>query len=143
MAAVTDSLDGSAVLLSISTNLTTPVYKTLVCAINNGLKGTRNVTSKSSKCGTAKSAGEPNYTLDGSFVANKTPLSTEMSHEAMIALFDSGADFLFKLADAVTPTNYFRQGQGFLSSYNETANNEDTVDGDFTIEVKGSPDFTS
>jgi hypothetical protein len=143
MADPVNSIDGSLVILSISTNTTTPAYKEVVCSINNGLSGSRDVKATQTKCGTAKSPGSPNYTLSGNFAANKTPGATEISHEVLAGLFDSGADFLFKLAHITAPTDYYRQGTGFLSSYNETANNGEVVQGDFTVEVKGSPDFTS
>jgi hypothetical protein len=140
MADLANSIEGSLVTLSISTNLVTPAYLSVVCAINNGLSSSADVTTVDTKCGTSKSRGSANYTSDGSFVANHTPGAGEMSADAMIALMDSGANFLFKMEDV--DGNYYRAGTGFFSSYNETANNKENVQGDFTIEVIGSVDTT-
>jgi hypothetical protein len=62
---------------------------------------------------------------------------TELSSDDLQALFASGADFLWKLDDG---TNYYRQGTGFFSTLNETANTGDVVKSDFVIEVKGAVD---
>jgi hypothetical protein len=142
MASPVDNIKADDVLLSISTNLVTPAYSTLVCLINGGLSGSRDVTTQSTRCGTAKAGGAPNYTISGSLAANANPGGSEMSADDLIALFESGDSFLFKLAHASTPANYYRQGTGFLSSYNETANDKEMVTADFTIEVEGSIDIT-
>lgn len=135
MALAEDTIDGKLVVLSIATNLTTPVYKDVVCSIDNGLTGSANVQSTDTKCGQAKARGTSNRTVTGSLAANTAPGTTEMSADDLDALFTSGADFLWKLDDG---TNYTRTGTGFLSAYNETANTGDVVKADFTIEVKGN-----
>lgn len=143
MADPVNNLKGKLALLSISTNLVTPAYKVVVCSIDNGISGSRNVTTTETKCGTSKAGGSPNYTVTGSLSANSAPDTDEMSADDLQALFDSGAEFLWKIEDSVTPANYFRQGQGFFSAYNETANNGDDVKADFTIEVTSTIDATS
>lgn len=143
MANPVDNINADDVLLSISTNLVAPAYSTVVCLINGGLSGSREVTTQSTRCGTAKSGGAPNYTVTGSLAANSAPGGSELSADDLIALFDSGDSFLFKLAHATTPADYYRQGTGFFSSYNETANDKEMVTADFTIEVEGSLDTTS
>lgn len=142
MAQTSNSIQATQVVMYISTNTVTPDYKAVVCSINNGLKGTREVTTTSTKCGTAKAGGSPAYTIDGSLAANTAPSGTEMSHNELIALFESGAQFLWKLAHISTPANYYRQGAGFFSAYNETANDKENVLADFTIEVEGGVDST-
>lgn len=137
MANAADTIDGKLVILSISTNLETPSYKTAVCLIDNGLTGSRNVQSTDTKCGQAKAGGTANRTVTGSLAANTAPGGTEMSADDFDTLFTNGDDFLWKLDDG---TDYYRAGQGFLSGYNETANTGDVVKADFTIEVKGDVD---
>lgn len=134
MANAEDTIAGKQVLLSISTNLVTPSYKTVVCKIDNGLTGSANVQTTETACGTAKARGSASRTVTGSLAANTAPGGTEMSADDLDALFTSGDDFLWKLTDG---TAYTRTGQGFLSAYNETANTGDVVKADFTIEVKG------
>lgn len=134
MANAADTIDGKIVELKISTNLTTPSYKSVVCSIDNGLTGSSNVQTTDTKCGQAKSRGTSNRTVTGSLAANTAPGIGEMSADDMDALFTSGASFLWQLTDGA---DYTRTGEGFLSAYNETANNGDVVKADFTIEVKG------
>lgn len=143
MADVANAIDGGIVTLSLSTNLVTPAYLTVVCSINGGLSGSADVTTNDNKCGTSKARGNTNWTIDGSFEANHTPGVTEMSADKLIALMESGAEFLFRIQDETTPGNYFRSGRGFFSSYNETFNNKEKVGGDFTIDVIGSLDISS
>lgn len=143
MAETVNSIKGKEVLLYISTNTTTPAYSILVCQINGGLSGSRDVNTQSTKCGTAKAGGEPNYTVTGSLAANTDPDTGEISADALIALFDSGDSFLFKIAHETTPANIYRQGTGFFSSYNETYNDGEVVTADFTIEVEGGIDITA
>lgn len=129
-----NTIDARQVLLKISTNLVTPSYKSVVCSIDNGLTGSSNVQKTDTKCGQAKSRGTTDHTVTGSLAANTAPDSTtEMSADDLIALFESGADFLWELI----ATGYTRKGTGFLGAYNETANTGDVVKADFTIEVKG------
>jgi hypothetical protein len=141
MASPVDNIDSEDVLMSISTNLVTPAYSEIVCLISGGLSGSREVTTQTTRCGTAKSGGSPNYTITGSLAVNSAPGGSEISADDLIALFDSGDSFLFKLAHATTPADYYRQGTGFFSSYNETASEKGMVTADFTIEVEGSLDL--
>lgn len=142
MADVVNSIKGKDVIIAISTNLVTPAWLTIVCRINGGLGGTRDVQTQSTTCGTAKSPGEPNYTITGSGLANTTPGGSEMSAEELIALFESGDSFLWKMA-SLTPADYYRSGTGFLSNYNETTNDGENVGFDFTIEVEGGVDISA
>lgn len=135
MANAADTIDGKIVELKISTNLVTPSYKSVVCSIDNGLTGSSNVQTTDTKCGQAKSRGTSNRTVTGSLAANTAPGTGEMSADDMDALFTSGDSFLWELTDGA---DYTRKGEGFLSAYNETANNGDVVKADFTIEVKGN-----
>jgi hypothetical protein len=142
MADVLDVVKGKDVLLSISTNTETPAYSVLVCQINGGLAGTRDVQTTTTKnCGTAKSGGSPNYTVTGTLLANTTPGVGELSADDLLALFESGDSFLFKFAHSTTPADLYRQGAGFFSSYSETYNDGENVSADFTIEVEGSLDL--
>lgn len=143
MADTANGVKGKFVILSISTDIVTPAYKDVVCSIDNGITGSRNVTTTETKCGTSKAGGSPSYTVTGSLSANSAPGATEMSADDLQALFDSGDDFLWKLAHSTTPTEYYRQGQGFFSSYNETANIGDDVKADFVIEVTSAIDADS
>lgn len=143
MANATNTISSKLVVISISTDTVTPSYKSVVCSISKGLSGSADVTSQATDCGTAKSRGSVSWTIEGSFAANTSPSGTEMSHDDLIALMQSGDDFLFKLADSVTPANYYRQGTGFFSSYNESGEVNGYIQGDFTIEVKGDLDYAS
>jgi hypothetical protein len=135
MADPTKTISGKETLLKISTNLVTPDYKSVVCSIDNGLTGTSNVQKTESKCGTVKARGTSDHTVTGSLAANTAPSAGEMSNDDLLALFTSGADFLWEV---VNGTDLVRKGTGFLSGYSETYPTADVVKADFTIDVKGN-----
>lgn len=135
-------MDSKLVALSISTNLVTPSYKEVVCATDTGLNMDVDVSTVDTKCGVKKSPGSANITMNISGVAEFAPTSTQMSANTLFDLGQNGTRFLVKIADtAVTPT-YYRQGEAFFSSYNETANNGEQVSFDATLEIDGDVDIT-
>ena len=144
MADTANSIKSSALILSISTNLDTPAYSSVVCMLSAELSGSRDVTTVSTWCGSSKAGGTPNWTFSGELVLNTDPdPDDELSSAQLIALFESGDNFLWKLAHATTPADYFRSGTGFLSSYSESAPEDDTIRSSFTVEVIGAVDATS
>lgn len=66
--------------LYISTNLTTPAYKEVVCAEDHNLEGSADVNKRKTKtCGTLVSIGAREFTLTGSGVANATPTTNPIA----------------------------------------------------------------
>lgn len=143
MANVNNSIDGKVVTLAISTDTVTPSYKNVVCSKDDiGVSGTVSGASEiNTRCGVRKSAGTAGWEITGSAVANTTLSGTEMSHNEVAALFQTQASFLVRVQDEGTPANYYRQGQGVLSDYKETASIDGVVGFDFTIAISGDLDL--
>jgi predicted secreted protein len=52
------------------------------------------------------------------------------------------SDVLVRVQDDTTPANYYRQGQGTMTAYSESAPLDGAVTFDFTIEVSGALELT-
>jgi predicted secreted protein len=143
MADASDKINSNEVLLAISTNLDTPDYKDVVCGQDIDIDWSKDITTLKTKCGTVKAAGEPSVTITGTGVANHTPGGTEISADEIAAIMQGSADVLVRVQDDTTPANYYRQGQGTMTAYSESAPLDGAVTFDFTIEVSGSLDLAS
>jgi hypothetical protein len=130
-----ETLEGSVVSLSISTNITTPDYKEMVCAEETSISGSRDINKRKTKCGTDVKISEPEYVVNGSGAAKKTPATGELSANELQSIFDNGTLVLVKVTD---DDGYTRIGQGYMTSYNETANEGEAVGFDFQIDIQGS-----
>lgn len=143
MADINDKIASNDVLLAISTNLDTPAYKDVVCGQDINIDWSKDVTVLRTKCGVAKSAGEPSITITGTGIANTSPGGTELSADELAAIMQGTADVLVRIQDETTPANYYRQGQGLMTAYGEDAALDGSVTFDFTIEISGSLDLVS
>ena len=139
----TNAIQGDLVALSISTNVTTPAYKEVVCSENSGLDGSADVNTKRTKCGVIKGVGPMAWTFTGSGAFNSIPGGSAMSAQELVTAAQDQTPILVKLAHATDATIYYRQGQGIISSYSETANSGDVVSYDFTIDIEGDLDVLS
>lgn len=137
------TMDAKLVALSISTNLVTPAYKEVICATDTGLSGDTDISTVDTKCGLKKSPGSTNWTMNVSGVADLAPGGSQMSANDLITLAQNGTRFLVKVADTGGTPTYYRQGEAFFSSYNETANNGESVSFDATLEIDGDVDTTA
>jgi len=138
MASTSNSVTGNVLGLWISTNLTVPAWKEIVCGTDIGLDGSKDVTTTRTKCGVIKSAGDTSWTITGSGVANHTPLTGEVSADELIAVMQGTTDVLVRYQDDTTPANMYRGGQGIMTAYSENAGTDDPVVFDFTIELNGA-----
>ncbi len=138
MAETVDKINSNDVLIAISTNLDTPDYKDIVCGQDIDISWSKDVTTVKTKCGTAKTAGEPSVTITGTGMANTDPESDEMSANDLATIMQGTTDVLVRIQDDTTPANYYRQGQGLMTGYNESAPLDGAVTFDFTIEVSGA-----
>lgn len=137
MANVANKIDGKLVNLQISTDLVTPVWKTVVCGQDVGIDGSKDVNTVRTKCGVLKSSGDTSWTLTGSGVANHTPEATELSADELVAIMQGDTDILARLTHATDDELYYRQGQGIMTAYSESAGEGDPISFDFTIEISG------
>lgn len=140
MADVANHIKGNLVKLEIATNpdATTPTYKTVVCGEDVGLDASKDVTTRRTKCGVIKTAGDASWTATGSGVANHTPGSGEMSADEMAAVMQGDTDVLFRMVHEVDGALYYRQGRGIMTAYGESAGVDDPLEFDFTLEVSGN-----
>ncbi len=144
MALTSNGIVGKTVILSISTDLTTPAYKAVVCSSDDITLsgGTEAATTIVTRCGTAKTAGTPSYSLNFAGLHNSlVTAASELSGNELAALKASGASFLWKMAGAV-PADFYRQGTGVLGTYDETAPMDGFARFSGTIEVSGVVDLT-
>lgn len=138
MGDVKNSIPGKLVGLFISTVLDVPVWKEVVCGQDVGVEGSKDVTTVRTKCGVLKTAGDPSWNITGSGVANHTPGATELSADELITILQGDTDVLVKLEHATDDAIYYRQGQGIMTAYSESAGESDPISFDFTIEISGN-----
>jgi hypothetical protein len=137
-------LDVNNIAVSISTNLTTPAWKEIVCMEDHTLDGKTNVTKRKTRCGNLTFTDSPEWSVTNSGAANLTPATgTEASVQELATIFQDQTPFLVKLEHRTDPTKYYRSGQGLLTSYTETGKQGDAVGFDFTIDVDGDLDLLS
>jgi hypothetical protein len=130
-----ETREGSVVALSISTAASFPfTWKEMVCAEETSMSGTRETNKRKTKCGTSVSISEPEYVISGSGAAKKTPGVSEVSANELFDIFNSGAAIAVKVTDE---DGYVRFGTGYMTSYNETANEGEDVAFDFQIDIQG------
>lgn len=143
MADVSKKIEGKLVGVWISTNLTTPAYKEIVCGQDTGLDGSKNITTLETKCGTLKTAGPANWQLTGSGVANSEPGTNELSADELIGIMQGDTQVLVKLVHATDTALYYRQGTGTMTAYSESGSVSDSITFDFTIEIDGNLDTSA
>lgn len=134
-------IEGELIGLLISTVLVNPQaadWKEVVCSEDLSVEGTRNTSSRVTRCGTLKSKGIPSYSFPIAGVANATPEAGQVSADDLMSYFQNGTDLLIKLVHKDDATIYYRQGQGFLSGYTEEVPVEDVVGFSGTVEIDGN-----
>lgn len=136
-------IQGDVVGIYISTNLVTPAYKEIICAENTGLDGSRDVNSRRTKCGIKKGYGPVSWTMTGTGTHETVLGVNQISAQELIGIVQNETDVLVKIAHVTDATLYYRQGQGQITSYSESANSGDPVTYDFTIDISGDLDITS
>jgi hypothetical protein len=140
--AALNTIDGDLVGVWISTNTVTPDYAEVVCAENTKVDGSADLKKKSTKCGVAKKTGPVDWTITGSGVHDSAPGTGKISADAMIALLQSGDEFLVKVAHT-TAALVYRQGTAVLSKYSEDFSVGGFGEFDFTIDVIGDLDVVA
>jgi hypothetical protein len=130
------AIDGELVALYVSADSGT-TWKEIVCAEDQSLEGSRNTTSRPTKCGILKSKGPVGWSMPFAGVASITPESTQVSAQQMITYFQNGTDLDFKFAHKTDADILYREGSGFISAYTEEYPTEDYVGFSGTIEIEG------
>lgn len=115
-------------------------YKNVVCKKLWGLGIEKTVVQDENDCGIATSVGNatkfsPNFEI----VLNTTPDSNQFSANDIAGFANLGTLVYFKLTDGA---GYYRQGSGYITSYNESAPFGGTVSATGTITGDGVLDTT-
>ena len=107
MASINNSLNGTLIGISISTNLVTPAWKEIVCSSEDiTLDGsTEGGTTLTTRCGVLKTAGTASWQVTGSGVFNTTVGGSEVSGNELVELFQDKTDILVKLEYTSDPTD--------------------------------------
>lgn len=129
----------SAVPFAISTDGVT--YKQVVCKKTCGYTGTTNVAKEETDCGVLKAPGAIDENFNFEFVLNTTPNgATEWGSDSVMNFFQ--AKTLLYVKVTVGSVTYYRQGQGYITNYTETANQNGMITATGTFELSGTLDTT-
>lgn len=128
---------GQDILLEISTD-DGATWLPIVCLQDYTLNTTNSELTTSNRCRGQFTASQPNkfsYTVDGTGNIVVDWEVTEASYQTVMELAVTQETFMWR-ATSVDGT-YFRQGEGWISTDNETAPDEDFATFDFTITGTG------
>lgn len=121
-----------------------PQWDLIGCSTSDGFSGTTEEVDIATKCDdgwTSSLPGDSSWEFSNSSYAKKTAeLETnQVSYETAESIFHGREVKQFKLASA--DETYYRMGKGFITSYNETADQGDYLQFDLTI--KGVGDYST
>lgn len=129
----------SAVPFAISSDGIT--YKNVVCKKVWNLSSDVEISAEETDCGRLTSVGTPGWTFDAEFVLNTTPNgATEWGYDALFAFHNAGTLIYVKTTSG---SSYYRQGQGYITSWKETANQGGMVTAQITFTGDGTLDITA
>lgn len=132
-------INSNDVGLFISTNLTTPAYKEIVCAKDHNVDTSKDInTVKTKTCGPLVSAGVLTMKIGGSGVASTTPETDEVSADDLAILNDASTPVLVKLVHRTDPTKYYRAFQGIMTAYSENLAVDTDVEFDYELSSQGT-----
>lgn len=120
-----------------------PDWKIIACSTSDGFSGSTDNVEIATKCANGwkeNLPGDSTWSFSNSGYAEKTADLGEgvESYVSAEDLFHTKAQKEFKIA-TVDETIYYRMGTGYVSDYNETADNGDYLQFDLTI--TGSGDY--
>lgn len=129
----------SAVPFAISTDGVT--YKNVVCKKTWGYTGSAEITKEPTDCGVLKAPGAIDESFNFELILNITPNgATEWGSDAIMNFFQ--AKTLLYVKVTVGSVTYYRQGQGYIANYTETAAQAGMIAATGTFELYGTLDTT-
>lgn len=137
-------INGIDVVLKLSTDGVT--YKSLVCEISNGLDLTRNSNQVETKCddGVAYvTLGALTGTIPFTAVAETTPSATQVSINEMLGYIKNKTYLYWKIEHPSGGALLYRQGNGYVISYNENYSVGELVQFEGEISIDGAIDITA
>jgi hypothetical protein len=137
-------LQSKLVPFTISTDGST--YKSVVCKKAWGLTIEPQVTEDESDCGPHTAVGTSKWSMDVELIMNTTPNgSTEISANTIAGYANDGTLIYMKIqypTSGSPGTTIYRQGQGYISNYKETASQGGFITATATIRGDGTLDLS-
>lgn len=139
MASTANILLGKVASMAISTD-SGVTWKTIVCSVGDiVVRGTQTTGAETAtRCGTHKAPGTSGWEISGAGAANSTIISTEVSINELATLFQNNTSFQVRVQNEDDPTDYYRQGDAYLSAYEETSAIDGFTGFTFTAPVNGN-----
>jgi hypothetical protein len=137
-------INGIDVVLKLSTDGIT--YKSLVCEINNGLDLTRNSNQVETKCddGVAYTTlGALTGSISFTAVAETSPSVTQVSINEVMGYIKNKTYLYWKIEHPSGGALIYRQGNGYITSYNEGYNVGELVQFEGELSIDGAIDTTA
>lgn len=119
-----------------------PVYKLMVCLTENGLTGDTEVVEANSKCGADSVPGDTTFTSAFSGLATLSPGASSESINEVLDLFQDKTVAQWVITDDAAEPTIWRAFKGWISSYEETYNNGESVAFSGTLTIIGEVDRT-
>lgn len=115
-------------------------YKSVVCKKAWNVAIDPQITSEDSDCGVHTSVGTTRWSFDAEIILNTTPNgATEVSANTVAGYANAGTLVYVKL---VYSGSYYRQGQGYITNYRESAPLNGLVSASFTFTGDGTLDLS-
>lgn len=121
----------------------TPDWVLIACSTSDGFSITTDNTEIATKCNDGYKENLPassSWSFSNSGYAESAPATGQVSYASAADLADSREVKQFKLANA--DESYYRSGKGYISSYNETADEGDYLQFDLEVTGTGKPTLT-
>lgn len=135
-------LKGQQIILAVWVAGAPGSYKAVTCLTTQGLQRSADEIDTSSKCDDGYGSsltGRKNITMPIAGVSDFAPAAGALGYQALEALWDSAAEFDFKLYQANAGTDFVaKYGTGVLLSLNDNFNDGEAVVFDGQIKVNGA-----
>ena len=117
-----------------------PVWKLIACSTSDGFSGSTDSVTVSNKCeaGWVRSLpGDKSWSFSNSSYAQKVPGVNQYSYDDIFDLWVGDTIGQWKL-ESITPGEYLRIGDGWISDLGESAESGDYLTFDITITGSGA-----
>jgi len=117
-----------------------PVWKLIACSTSDGFSGSTDAVTVSNKCeaGWVRSLpGDKSWSFSNSSYAQKVPGVNQYSYDDIFDLWVGDTIGQWKL-ESITPGEYLRIGDGWISDLGESAESGDYLTFDITITGSGA-----
>lgn len=134
-----EKLNSNDIGVYISTDVAAGTgLKEIVCGTDITYDTSREITKRRTKCGPISGVGELEATVSFGGVANVTPtVLSEMSLQELEVINQQGDPVWVEIKHRTTPSKYYRQFVGGITTKTENLPEGDVVDFDVTIEADG------